>query len=140
METLIKFLSENIFQILALGVVLYLLGNESKQRAFKYLLEPADVSLKLHQGFLVFDIRDNDSFNKGHLPGSKHMTVEKMKSKILKAVEKSTAMNAIIVTENGNELDELFKDTKALAIDCYVLKGGYKQWVDAGLLTNQASS
>ena len=61
------------------------------------------------------------------------MTVEKMKSKILKA-GKSTAMNAIIVTENGNELDELFKDTKALAIDCYVLKGGYKQWVDAGLL------
>tara|TARA_B100001248_G_C27232961_1_gene385691 strand:- start:17 stop:439 length:423 start_codon:yes stop_codon:yes gene_type:complete len=139
-ETLIKFLSENIFQILALGVVLYLLGNESKQRAFKYLLEPADVSIRLHQGFSVFDIRDNDLFKKGHLPGSKHLTMEKIKSKIQKAAEKNTSMNAIVVTENGNELDELFKDTKARAIDCYVLKGGYKQWVDAGLLINQVSS
>ena len=137
---MIKFLSENIFQFLALGVVLYLLGNESKQRAYKYLLEPTDVSVKLHQGFSVYDIRDNDAFKKSHLPGSKHQTLDKIKSKIAKAMEQNKSLNAIIVTEHGNELDEVFQNPKSLAIDCFVLKGGFKQWVDAGLATNQAVS
>ncbi|MGC6404515.1 MAG: rhodanese-like domain-containing protein [Candidatus Comchoanobacterales bacterium] len=140
MQLFFQFVSENLIWFLGLGVVSYLLSQDNQSRNARFAIDAKEFALKIQQGFTVYDIRAASVFEQSHIEGAKHITLAKVQEKIMRAAEKKKTLKMLIVSETGNELNELFKKPEMLNTGAFILSGGFKSWLDEGFLIQEATS
>jgi len=113
------------------GVILLLVWTEISRRTRGYIeLTPLQAVQKMNQGqTTIVDISTAADFSKGHLAGSKHITLSRF-SDTDPEIAKMKSGPVLVVCKNGNSAHQAAaKLVKLGATDVAVLKGGVTQWV-----------
>jgi molybdopterin/thiamine biosynthesis adenylyltransferase/rhodanese-related sulfurtransferase len=96
-------------------------------------IDPSDVQPLINNGVAIVDVRENDEFAAGHLPGARHVPRAFLESRI-EGVVPDRAQRVILYCASGNRsalaaktmLDELGYETVES------MTGGYTLWKDRG--------
>lgn len=113
--------------------VAQLLAEASRQIAFMSLQEVATRIERGHDDLLVLDVREKEAYDKGHLPGAKHLPRGQLELRVDKELPDPAARILTycqigrVSTLAAATLRQMGY-TRAVALD-----GGYNEWVKAGL-------
>ncbi|MDG1734175.1 MAG: rhodanese-like domain-containing protein [Thalassotalea sp.] len=137
MEQLITFAENNAMLSMAwLAIVsmLVFITIKSKLSPVKEI-NTQELTLKVNrEDAQVIDIRSEADFKKGHILGSKHLTVEKVNNNQLQGLEKAKDKPIIVVCTAGmTALPVARKLLKAGFTQVSSLKGGFSGWQSANL-------
>lgn len=81
----------------------------------------------------VFDVRDESSFQNGHIVGSVHLSQENL-SQQFERLKKQKKKPYIIVDSDGRGFADFLKKFQSEGFDeVFVLKGGISAWKEAGM-------
>src|ERR1022692_1894599 len=82
----------------------------------------------LHVHFLLFDIRDLDSYNKGHIKGALHIEGSCLIEKLSKMVP-SKDMPIVLYDVDGKSCINLVREAEKMGyINIVILEGGYQSY------------
>lgn len=137
MEQLITFAENNAMLSMAwLAIVsmLVFITIKSKLSPVKEI-NTQELTLKVNrEDAQVIDIRSEADFKKGHILGSKHLTVEKVNNNQLQGLENAKDKPIIVVCTAGmTALPVARKLLKAGFTQVSSLKGGFSGWQSANL-------
>ena len=94
------------------------------------------VQLMNRHDVTVVDVRDQDSFGKGHIRGAKNITKSQIDSK-MESLAKNIDKPLVVICEHGQQSSGISKKyIKQKFSEVYVLKGGITAWRQAGLPLN----
>lgn len=136
MESFIQFVTEHyILSTLWLVVFIMLVADIAKKRFSSILsLKPQEAIIKTNRGGLFVDIRGAEDFAKGHIAGSKHLPLEKIRSGDVKILEKFKDDPIVTVCNFGNSARSAGNALiKAGFSQVYVLQGGLQAWQNASM-------
>lgn len=130
-----EFLLENWPLVLALVVIIGMLVFEtmSPSAGGGRAVAVADVAqITNYQQGVILDIRDKDSFAKGHIANAKNIPFDTLESKI-NQVQKWQKRPIIVTCNNGLTAKKSIKTLKANGFEnLYVLSGGMQAWLKEG--------
>ena len=90
---------------------------------------PQDVvQMMNNKGAMVIDVRDNETFKKGHLIGSRNIAADVLQVKMTKG-NKNKENPIILVCESGKNTPPLATNLKRAGFkNVFLLSGGIEQW------------
>lgn len=137
MEQFVEFVGNHYLLSSAwVGIVLVLIFSFIKQLSSPIKpLSPQLVTQTINrQDGVVVDIRSQADFDKGHIAGAVHLTLEKIQKNDLSSLEKRKNKPIIVVCNAGlsasGAANTLFKNGFA---EVSILKGGMNTWLQANL-------
>lgn len=84
--------------------------------------------LSHRKGTQLIDIRDQQSFDQGHISNSKHMPIDQI-NKTLKVSEKTKSQPIIVICQRGISANRAAAHIQKMGFnEVYVLKGGIQAW------------
>lgn len=117
--------------LLVLIIALFWLETQGSVSGMKRITPPAAIDLINKQDATVFDIRDKQAFNKGHIANSKHLLREDLKTK---KMDKYKDKPIILVCYSGVSVQKLAPQLKKLGFtQAYFMQGGITAWQNANL-------
>src|SRR3954447_22571720 len=96
-------------------------------------VDPSDVKPLINNGVAIVDVRENDEFAAGHLPGAKHVPRGYLEQRI-EGVAPDRSQRVILYCASGNRsalaAHTLMKDLGYESVES--MTGGYTLWKDRG--------
>ena len=130
---LLEFLQEHILSVTGIALCLFFLIEEeiSSYRMGRYRVDADEVLNLKHKGAIIHDIRDRESYQKGHIEGAKHSFSTLLQDKPESILDKNK--KHIIYCSTGAkscEMAALLREKRGF--DVYNLSGGLEAWQEAG--------
>ncbi|RUO35677.1 rhodanese-like domain-containing protein [Aliidiomarina sanyensis] len=141
MEQFFQFVTEHyILSTLWLIVFIMLVMDIAKKRFSSILpLKPQEAVIKTNRGGVFVDVRGAEDFAKGHIAGSKHLPLEKIRAGDTKILEKFKDAPIVTVCNYGNTARSAGTAlVKAGFSQVYVLQGGLQGWQNASMPVSKA--
>ncbi len=93
-------------------------------------IEPAEAALRADQGALLLDVRENDEWDAGHIPGSTHIPLSELQARI---GELPTDQTILVICRSGNRSQEARDLILAAGLtNVTSVDGGVRAWQAAG--------
>lgn len=143
MEQFLAFVTEHwILSSLWLVVFVLLVMDIAKKRFSSIQpLKPQEAVIKVNRGGVFVDIRGAEDFAKGHIQGSKHIEMAKIRAGEIKGLDKFKDAPIVTVCNYGNTARAAATAlVKAGFSQVYVLQGGLQAWQGASLPIAKASA
>jgi len=106
------------------------MGTTEQQEGFRDL-KLDDVKKLIDEGFEVVDVREDWEWNKGHVPGARHVVLNSLLANPAAAKFRDKTIFVCLSGERSSVASEM---AVALGVkDVVNFKGGTKAWRDAGL-------
>jgi rhodanese-related sulfurtransferase len=107
--------------------------HELKRRGW---VEPDDLAASLRD-YVVVDIRDRVGWEGGHIPGSDHVPVDRIRGEWRRA---DMRLPVAVLGEADEDAEAVARLLVERGGDAVIVRGGVKAWRDAGqcLVTNRA--
>ncbi|TRW48977.1 rhodanese-like domain-containing protein [Aliidiomarina halalkaliphila] len=141
MDQFFQFVTEHYILSTLWIVVFVMLVMDIMKKRFSSLqpLKPQEAVLKTNRGGVFVDVRTDDEFAKGHIAGSKHLPLAKIRAGDIKTLEKFKDAPIVMVCNYGNTARTAGTAlVKAGFSQVYVLQGGLQAWQGASLPVNKA--
>ena len=102
-------------------------------------LQPQEATVWVNRGDGIFvDIRNQDEFKKGHIHGSTHLSMDKIKQKSLTSIEKFKGAPIVLVCATGMTAKAAASQLTAEGFkQVAVLQGGMNTWRNEKLPVSQ---
>ncbi len=129
MDQLVEFTSNNALLVSALiATVLAVLFNETRLKSQGLRsISAGDAVHLINQGALVVDVRDESSFNSGHIVESRHMTTDELLAGVADKMKKKKAV--LLICDVGNQSARAAAALRKSGIEnVFSLKGGIAAW------------
>lgn len=141
MQELFDFISQNPMMSglwVVLLVALIITYVRSAMSPIKSLL-PQEATVWINRGDGTFvDIRNQDEFKKGHIHGSKHLEMDKIKQKSLTSIEKFKDAPIVLVCATGMTAKTAASQLTAEGFkQVAILQGGMNAWRNDKLPVSQ---
>jgi len=136
MEQFIAFVIKNWLLWAGFAVVLLLLlltEFQSRLRGPRRLSNLEATQLINRENAVIFDVRDQNAFSKGHIIGAQHLLPSQVKDKLIQ-LNKYKAQPIILVCEHGQQSATVGEVLRKNGFErVYSLQGGLTNWRQAGL-------
>jgi rhodanese-related sulfurtransferase len=135
MENFTVFIAKHmgLFYIFASALVVLLFVEFIRTRRGQARLRPAEAVLMINkQNAAVIDVRNLDSFRKGHIVDAHSMPLKEI-SESNKKLEKFRSKPLIVVDGNGLEAQKAAATLAKLGYNAFILAGGMRAWSEADL-------
>lgn len=133
MQDFINFISHHPMLFAATLVVLFILMivELMRNRRNIFNLTPLQTTQKInHDNALVIDIRDKESYRKGHITGAISLPLQDIKDHPQK-IEKYKGRSLIFVCSTGIESQKMAAHWLKHGYNAYSLSGGVRSWNEA---------
>ncbi|WP_163099443.1 rhodanese-like domain-containing protein [Acidithiobacillus ferrianus] len=137
MEDKILFFVESEWPLLLVaGVLMFMIfkGPLTRRAVGVQEVDPvAAVQLINHEDAVIIDVREQNEWSQGHLPGARHIPLGDL-SKSMQSLEKHRGHHVICQCASGMRSMRAAASLKKAGFDrIYSLKGGISAWRSAGL-------
>lgn len=93
-------------------------------------IEPAEAAVRADQGALLLDVRENDEWDAGHIPGATHIPLSELQARI---GELPTDQTILVICRSGNRSQEARDLLLAAGLtNVTSVNGGVRAWQAAG--------
>lgn len=91
-------------------------------------IKPEEISEVLSQGATLLDVRTEDEFLEGHIPGAINIEIGEMSDEDIEQLDKEKTY--VLYCRSGGRSSRAAQMLEALDFgDVYNLEGGYMEWV-----------
>ncbi len=136
MSNLSHFISQNILLCLVFifAILVYIVFELRQTKYQRFSLSAQDaINLNNREKGIFLDIRDGKDYNQGHIIGAINSAIANLKSST-KFLNKYKSLPIVIYCDTGTRSTVVYKMLKKDGFDkVYVLKGGFKQWLNNNL-------
>ncbi|HLV48884.1 MAG TPA: rhodanese-like domain-containing protein [Aliidiomarina sp.] len=143
MDQFIQFLTEHYIMSALWLVVFFMLVADIVKRRFSTVtsLNPQQATIVVNRGGVFVDIRGEEEYNKGHIHGARHITLEQIRDGNVKVLEKYKDAPMITICNYGNTARTAAALLeKAGFSEVSVLQGGMQAWKSAGMPVHKGAS
>ena len=129
MKDFINFLIAQWYYVIAILAVIYLLlQDDNTQDDTADALSPQSLTYKINnENIMIYDLRDESSYTKGHIEGSKRLRLTADMSSVNKIMKLNKAV--VFVCQDGSVSAKIAKRLKSARSEpTYLLKGGMQAW------------
>lgn len=93
-------------------------------------IEPAEAAQRVGEGALLLDVRENDEWDAGHIPGSTHIPLSELQGRI---GELPTDQTIVVICRSGNRSQQARDLILAAGLtNVTSVNGGVRAWQAAG--------
>ncbi|MFN8621219.1 MAG: rhodanese-like domain-containing protein [Chloroflexota bacterium] len=94
-------------------------------------IAPAEANQRWDAGALLLDVREQDEWDAGHVPGATHIALSELASRV---GELPTDKTILVICRSGNRSLQAREILTAAGLTATSVTGGVKAWRDAGLV------